>query len=130
MAMLGLLAMESTAAAQGSLRIAAATQGSPVIADASVIKISMPDGEFGQAKYELLSGIRNYPYEIKPGQEQFLAADRSWEVKFERGLGTANQRYRLRPGHYTFRQSGKGWELYRSASMETKVIPIAPVALP
>ena len=94
------------------------------------IKISMPDGEFGECKYRLATGASAWNFTIRPGQSQVLQPDRRWEITFERGLGAAKQTYRLNPGHYRFRQIGIGWELYQMPTMVSEPIPLAPVPLP
>jgi len=55
--------------------------------------------------------LNEFPYTIKPGESQTIAADRGWVLQFDNGLGkTVSQT--LQPGEYRFGVSQEtGWEI-------------------
>ena len=59
--------------------------------------------------------LNDYPYEIKPGEVQSLAEDRTWVIEFDRSGDFGVAQYTLEPGEYSFAMTDHGWELYHQS---------------
>jgi len=76
------------------------------------IRLTMVPDVSTPVRYELFDGSGRYRFELLPGQQQKLAEDRVWGIRFHRGLGEEHVSYRLVEGEYAFGRSALGWELY------------------